>query len=81
MTWDKPVSRPVVGIALERLALELRLLPRALDVDQRGFAGDRDRLFERADGHVRVHGRGEVRRQRHAVAPEGAEAGSVNVTV
>ena len=58
----------------QRLARELRLLPRALDVDERRFARDRDGFFQRADGHAHVHRRGEVRRQRQAVVPERAEA-------
>ena len=46
---------------------------RALDVDDRRFAGDRDRFLERADPQVGVHRGDERARQLDAFALDGAE--------
>ena len=59
---------------LERLALELLLLLRALDVHDRRLTGHRDGFFHRADAHVAVHRRREVGGQHHLVATERLEA-------
>ena len=64
-----PAARQVV----EEVAVDDLLLHRALHVDERRFARDRDRLFERAHFHLAVDGGYRTRLQRDAVAFERAE--------
>ena len=65
--------RPV-GIASMHFARHHRARRDALDVDDRRFGGDGDRLFDRADFQVGVDGRGEVGGQFDALALDGVEA-------
>ena len=46
---------PRLGIARENVLAHRLLRLRALDVDDRRFAGDRDRFLERADFQVAIH--------------------------
>ena len=64
-----------VGIAASTSLSMIVLHARALDVDDRRLAGDRDRLFERADAQVGVDRGDEVAAQLDALAFDGAETG------
>src|SRR5262245_59231230 len=60
---------------MNQLLTEHELALRVLDVDDWRFAGDRDRLFERADAHVGVDRCREGPGQLDALALDGIEAG------
>ena len=59
---------------VDHAMIEHLLTRGALDVDDRRFAADGDRLRDRADTQIRVDGRGERAVQLNAVAPDRAEA-------
>ena len=60
---------------IEQVAVQHVRPLRALHVDDRRVAGDRDRLLERADAEIGVDRHREVGRQIEAFAPERIEAG------
>ena len=62
------------GNGRENVLADDRLLARALHVDDRRLAADRDRFRECADLQVGVHGRHEIPRQLDAFALDGGEA-------
>ena len=68
------VDVPRGGNGGEDVLADRLLRPRALDVDDRRFAGDGDRFLERADFQVAVDRRDERARQLDAFALDGAEA-------
>ena len=70
-----PVAFLDVGIAAMTSRSMIGLHPRALDVDDRRFAGDRDRLFERADSQIGVDRGDEVAAQLDAFALHRVETG------
>ena len=69
------------GNRRDDVVVEHRLTAHALHVDDRRFAGDRDRLLERADPEIGVHRGGERAGELDAFAPDGLKPVSVKVTV
>ena len=63
------------GDRRDHIPVDDGLHARALDVNDRRFAGDGDRLFERADSQLDVDRGDEVATQLDALAFDGVEAG------
>jgi hypothetical protein len=60
---------------LNQIEIERPFLHGGLDVHDRAFTGDGDRLLEGADAQVRVHRGDEIGRQHQPFASHGTESG------
>ena len=72
---DEVVIRPLARDGVNRLVVDDALLLDALHVDDRAFAGDSQRLFQRSDAHLGVDGRGQRSGQLNRFASHGVETG------